>query len=257
MPDNQDLIAGVAASAAPGSAVPQFSTAEYAHLPGTERCRICGGAISGEYYRVNGQMACSRCGTEAGAGQPVDSHAAFARGLLLGAGAALLGLICYAAFTAVTGWYLGYIALGVGWLVGAAIRRGSNGMGGRRYQVAAVLLTYASISLAQIPIVIADAMKHGSSVRQTASAVDRTGADAAAQGASPAGANGWPGGAEVNWGAEIAQLALLGLASPFLGLSDPGHGLIGLVILFIGLRVAFRQTAARQLAVDGPFGVTG
>jgi hypothetical protein len=41
--------------------IPQFSTVEYASTPGTDRCRICGKLIAGEYYRVNGQMSCEVC----------------------------------------------------------------------------------------------------------------------------------------------------------------------------------------------------
>jgi len=45
---------------------------------------------------------------------------------------------------------------------------------------------------------------------------------------------------------------LLGIASPLLELQDPVHGLIGLVILFVGIRFAWRFTAGRTLAVSGP-----
>lgn len=131
--------------------VPQFATAEYAHIPGTERCRICGSFISGEYYRVNNQMACSACGAQAQAGQPTDSHAAFARAILWGIGAAILGMLLYAAIIMTAHFTIGYFALGVGWMVGTAIKKGSNGMGGRRYQVVAVLLTYLAISSAAVP----------------------------------------------------------------------------------------------------------
>ncbi len=55
----------------------------------------------------------------------------------------------------------------------------------------------------------------------------------------------------------MGQLALWGIASPFLELSDPAHGLIGLVILFVGLSIAFRMTAAKPLDVDGPYKVHG
>ncbi len=160
MPDDQQIAAAPAPSPAASPDIPQFSTAEYANVPGTERCRICGSVIAGEYYRVNTQMACSKCAGEARQGQPADSHAAFARGLLFGAGAAVLGLILYATVVIVTGWSIGYLALAVGWLVAKGIMKGSNGMGGRRYQIAAVLLTYASISMAAIPIGVGYFAKH-------------------------------------------------------------------------------------------------
>jgi hypothetical protein len=255
MPDDQQVTAPVPSPAAP-SDIPQFSTAEYAHIPGTERCRICGNPISGEYYRVNTQMACGKCALEAKAGQPSDSHAAFARGLLLGAGAALLGLILYAAFTIISGLYLGYIALGVGWLVGMAISKGSGGMGGRRYQIAAVVLTYCAISIAAIPIWIAYGMKHAKShTAQTQQNAGSTASDASSARENAAEQPSAPS-EKPNLVKFLVQALFIGLASPFLELRDPFHGLIGLVILFVGLRIAFKMTAVKPLDVDGPYSVT-
>jgi len=208
-----------------GSETPQFSTAEYAHVPGTERCRICSNFISGEYYRINNQMACANCARQAQAGQPTDSHAAFLRGLLLGIGAAIVALAAYATFTIVTNFYLGYLALGVGWFIAKAIKQGSNGLGGRRYQIAAVLLTYASISLAEIPIFLHHLLQNPKVTTSLPTILARH----------------WP------------PLLRTGIASPFLQLRDPIHGAIGLFILFIGLRIAWTMTAAKPLTVDGPY----
>jgi hypothetical protein len=36
--------------------------------------------------------------------------------------------------------------------VGKGIQKGSNGLGGRRYKIAAVALTYAAISFSAIPV---------------------------------------------------------------------------------------------------------
>jgi hypothetical protein len=255
MPDNQELITGITVPPA-SSDVPQFSTAVYTNVPGSERCRICGNSIAGEYFRINSQMACGKCAAEARRGQLTDSHSAFARGLLLGAGAALLGLILYATFTIVTGLYLGYVALGVGWLVGAAIKKGASGIGGTRYQVAAVLLTYASISLASIPILISYSMKHHHARQQQTAQISAT--DSSSTSETPGeSVNAGTQQRHINWTAAIGQLAMWGIASPFLELQDPVHGLIGLVILFVGLRIAYRLTAAKALSVDGPYRVAG
>lgn len=254
MPDDREVTTALTPPAT-GSDVPQFATAEYAHIPGTERCRSCGNLISGEYYRVNGQMACGKCAGEAREGQPSDSHAAFARGLLLGAGAALLGLILYATFTIITNLYLGYIALGVGWLVGKAMMKGSNGMGGRRYQIAAVVLTYAAISIAAVPIWIAYGIKHPNPPAAQAQQAPDSGSDAS--GATDSSSAPQPAPKQKpNLVKLTVQLLFIGLASPFLELRDPIHGLIGLVILFIGLRIAFSMTGAKPLDVDGPYSVT-
>ena len=223
MPDTEELTTGVTGSTQ-ASAAPQFATAEYAHTPGTERCRICSGAIAGQYYRVNNQMACAQCGAQAAQGQPTDSHAAFARGLLMGLGGAVLGMALYATVVIVTGWSIGYLGLAVGWLVGTAIIKGSNGMGGRRYQAAAVVLTYLAISMSYVPVIISYLVKAG-----------RT---------------------DINWSALAGRLALWGVASPFLKLKYGFSGVMGLVILFVGLSIASRLTAAKPLSVDGPFNVT-
>jgi hypothetical protein len=271
MPDNEEMITGITGTAA-SEAIPQFQTAEYSHIPGTERCRICGGPISGEYFRVNSQMACGKCAAEARDGQPTDSHAAFARGLLLGAGAAVLGLILYSTFTIVTGWTVGYLALAVGWLVARGMMKGSNGVGGRRYQITAVLLTYAAISMSSIPVMVSYAIKHHehrSAMTQQQSAPIATDQSATNDSTSvqvngeqpphvdtPAADSPQPQ-KRMGFGAALAQLALFGLASPFLELASPGSGILGLVILFVGLSIAFRMTAAKPLDVDGPFSTAG
>jgi len=245
MPNEQDV------EKTPTPDMPQFATAEYAHVPGTERCRICNNVVFDNYYRVNNQMACAKCAGEAREGQPSDSHAAFARALLLGGGAALLGLILYAAFTITTSFYFGYIALGVGWLVAKAMLKGSNGIGGKRYQIAAVLLTYGAISVAAVPIGIGSVLKHNKEKVVQQKQADETATNDSAT--EPDATQ--PSQPRSGMGGLLIQLLLWGLASPFLELRDPVHGLIGLVILFVGLRIAYQMTAARPLEVDGPYRV--
>jgi hypothetical protein len=124
-------------------------------------------------------------------------------------GAALAGLVFYASFTIITHLYLGYVALAVGWMVGKAMMQGSGGVGGPRYQIAAVVLTYTAISLASIPIQISEALNQGYAI---------------------------------DWGTMAGPLLVGGIISPFLKLAQGAYGIIGLVILFVGLRVAFRLT---------------
>lgn len=195
---------------------PQFSTAEYAQSSAAQHCSVCNRLIADKPQLVNSKIVCAQCASAASASRPVDSHANFVGGIVFGAGAAILGLAFYAGFTIVTHFYIGYIALAVGWLVGKAVMIGSKGVGGQRYQVAAVLLTYAAISLAAVPIYIA-------------ALIDR--------------------GTEIDWASQLGPLALYGIASPFLRLAAGPSHLIGLVILFVGLRVAYRTTAAQKSMV--------
>ncbi len=219
----------------PSTGTPQFGTAEYAGKAADAACKACGRPISGDHYRINGFATCAKCAQQIKQQNPLDSHAAFVRGVLFGVGAAILGLIIYVAFALATGLVIGYVSLAVGYLVGKAIAKGSGGVGGRRYQIAAVLLTYSAVSLAAVPIAITQQMKHRSTQQQT-----QAGDSAAA--VAP----------KMNPVRLIGTLAVIGLASPFLELSDPMHGIIGLIILFVGIRIAWKITAARPLSIVGP-----
>jgi hypothetical protein len=224
-------------------AVPQFATAEYASKTSQQTCAACKTAIDGRYYRVNGMLSCEHC--TARSQLPADSHTRFVRGILFGIGGAVLGLIVYSVFGIVTGLVIGYLSLAVGYIVGKAIKLGSHGSGGRRYQVAAVLLTYAAVSLSAIPMAIFDQRK---------SAADESGSAQHVQQKAPPGVtSAQPAPSTMAPGQAIAYLALLGLASPFLGLQDPFHGVIGLIILSVGIRIAWRLTAGTDLQILGPF----
>ena len=240
----------------PANPTPQFATAEYASSG--DICKSCNQPISGSYYRINGSLACERCTTQLQTQLPKDSHSAFVRALMFGIGAGILGLVGYAAFTIITGIQIGYISLAVGWLIGKAMRTGSKGIGGRRYQIAAALFTYAAVSMAAIPIYFAQINKAKAAKPpqvKTAPANPGASSDAEADGFAPS-AIATPTRAakpQMNPFAALGLLALLGLASPFLELQDPFHGVIGLIILFVGIRFAWQQTGAQKIDIVGPF----
>jgi hypothetical protein len=156
---------------------------------------------------------------------------------------------------------IGYVSLAVGWMVGKAMMKGSGGLGGRRYQIAAVLFTYAAVSVAAVPIAISEFAKQKRQPVQQQFQTPETNAPAGQptseepngqpSGNSQAGAHNQP----QSGASAIGFLLLLGLASPFLELgSDPVHGLIGLIILLVGVRIAWQITRGRQpLVADGPF----
>jgi hypothetical protein len=196
----------------------RFVPQEYAPGPQAPRCSLCTTSIYLEYYRVNGKLACSKCGVAARSGGALANATAYSQGLISGLGAAGLGMVLYAAFTIVTHFYLGYVAVAVGWMIGKGIMKGSKGFGGPKYQITAAVLTYAAISLAAIPI--------------------RVEAFSAAR--------------DMNWGAELVPLAIWGLFSPILYLQYPIFGFVGFVLLIFGIRIAWRMTAARRMFVDGP-----
>lgn len=241
----------------PANPTPQFATAEYAGSG--DVCKSCNQAISGAYYRINGSLACDRCTTQLQTQLPKDSHAVFVRALMFGIGAAILGLIGYAAFSMVTGIQIGYISLAVGWLIGKAMRTGSKGVGGRRYQIAAALFTYAAVSMAAIPIYFSQISKEKAAKPpqvKTAPANPGAADDSEADDSASSSGGATPTRAaqpKMNFFTALGLLALIGLASPFLELQDPFHGAIGLIILFVGIRFAWQQTGAPKIDIVGPF----
>jgi hypothetical protein len=232
-----------------GGGVPQFATAEYGGKS-PPPCKACGQPLNGEYYQVNGVQVCPPCTAKLKAQFPGDSHAAFVRGLLFGSAGAIAGLILYVAFALGTGLVIGFVSLAVGYIVGKAMKFGSGGVGGRRYQIAAVILTYSAVSLSAVPIAISVHGKHRQEAAQTRPSSPAQSAPAAeGHDSTPAPVEAVPKRGLLQ---SIGFLVMLGLASPFLDLQNPGHGLIGLVILFVGIRIAWQLTAGKQIKVVGP-----
>jgi hypothetical protein len=248
---------------------PQFGTAEYVGTPGNDHCQFCHQPVAGTYYRVNDAMSCPACADKVRGELAKDTHSAFVRGILFGIGAAIAGMILYATFAITTGIIIGYVSLAVGWMVGKAIIKGSGGIGGRRYQIAAAVLTYAAVAMAAVPIWIhyARAEQQNGHQRQTAtqqqSENDFNQQEHAAnpQFANPQSGDSQPGnsrstGPRPSPATVVAKLALLGIASPIIEVWEGGPSLgwaIGIVILIVGIRIAWRLTAGRPLQIYGPF----
>jgi hypothetical protein len=210
--------------------VPQFATAEYAPNNPPLSCAVCKQPISGSYYQINGLPACAGCTTKIRARNPPDSHAAFVRAVVFGIGGAVIGFALYVFVALATGLAIGFVSLAVGFIVGKAMHLGSGGVGGRRYQIVAALLTYIAVSMSAVPIAIHHMQQHQAQVSTTT------------EQSQPR-----------NLGKAIGVLVLVGVASPILDLQDPTHGIIGLIILFVGMRFAWRFTAGRSLSVSGPY----
>jgi len=231
------------------SDTPQFGTAEYQPQEGDDSCRTCGSRIIGQYFRINGAMTCPTCANATSASLPKDTHGAFTRGLLFGIGGAILGLILYSVVGIVTGLEIGYVSLAVGFIVGRAVLLGTSGVGGRRHQIAAALLTYAAVSMSAVPIGIYYLMNESGSGAAAVSSAEATPIEAEPAVSDEATDDEAP----ASLGGIVLSLAFMGLASPFLGLTEPLSGLIGLVILFVGIQIAWSTTAGSPVQITGPF----
>jgi hypothetical protein len=217
---------------APSSATPVtsatisgFSSVEHVRAAGDEYCRICSELIPGDFYLINGQIGCYVCARQATEGPPLRTTAAYASGLRSGIICAVAGLVLCAVASILTGWTIGCFALAVGVMVGKGITVGSNGLGGPRFQSAAMILTYASVSLASIPVILFSTLQSKQPIGSLARLLER--------------------------------LAVYAIGAPIASfLTEPLGTIVGLVVLVVGLRAARQITRYRSLSVVGPYSET-
>jgi len=149
--------------------------------------------------------------------EPAGSPA-FPLALLAGGVAAFAGSIGYALFS-LTGIMVGIVAIGIAWLIAKAMMTASGGVGGRPYQVAAVVLTYFACSFGELIRPIWDLVHKGAPMRL------------------------------VVFSPVMVKFVLIG---PLLEVRDGLNGILGLAILGVGMRAAWR------MAAGGPgFGSSG
>lgn len=294
-PTPKSLQFDVATPAAPSGS----ATGAAANVP---TCARCTKPITGEYYTVTGETGgtlvyCATCRQEA-EGQVASGASAgsFGRAVLFGSGAAALGATIWYAVSALTGWNFGLIAILVGFLVGTAVNKGSRGRGGRRYQLLAVGLTYAAITVSYVPIVLKELGESQTKSDTTRTAVDSLYASgtrdsiAAASAAAPtttatavppaadsapastAAPAAVPASATAGAKADSASASSVGVGAMMLGLlvifliaaagpvlavfSEP-QAIISLAIIGFGLYEAWKLNRRTTLAFRGPYVVGG
>lgn len=206
--------------AAAGTAEPlQFDTVTAA--PGAAAPTVCAGCktqITDVYHMANDRVICSRCRTAVERGRNRDAFTSLAMASLLGVGAAIAGCAINALWMKLTHSEFALIAIVVGFLVGAAVRKGA-GHGGWPYQILAVALTYVAIGLSYAPFAL-EAAQNGSS--------------------------GLTGSA-------VYLVAIIGgLMYPMLSITSSP---LSTFIIGVGLWQAWKQTRAVKLTFTGPYSV--
>jgi hypothetical protein len=117
-------------------------------------CAACKQPMTGVYWGIKGQAICTPC-KEAiqqkvgDTGQPPTAKQLF-MAVGLGLGAAIVGAIGWGVITAASGYNIGLVAILVGWIIGASIRRASNGRGGLLFQLIAIAMVWLSIGGSEI-----------------------------------------------------------------------------------------------------------
>lgn len=226
----------------------QFDRAEGA---GAGACSACHQPLTESYFVANGQVVCTNCRNAV--------LVEWNRGSAAGRFGNALGLGLLAATACAVVWYLvlkwtdsqwGILAIVVGFVVGTAVRRGSNGRGGWRYQTLAILLTYTAIVSSYVPFIVEGLRQTSPQEAQQATApTDSVAAATAASTTSPAAPPG-------PFAVVVALIALVVLlyATPILtGIQSP----IGLLIVGIALYEAWKFNRKAELNIAGPYQVSG
>jgi len=224
----------------------QFEKVETAGPATPAACARCQRPLD-EYFALANHMLCRSC-ADAFSGR---GGAPFWRGLLFGLGAAIVGaLVWYGVSRASGGSSFGLIGIVVGLFVGFAVRKGSRGRGGWRYQALAMVLTYLAITTSYVPEIIEAARNvkvdtldlDEAAAGREAVAPPPVDAPAAAPGAKPVASLG---------GFFIVFAFVLAAALPFMG----GVGFMGWIIIGIALYEAWKIN--RRLPITGPFRLGG
>jgi hypothetical protein len=192
-----------------------FDRAEFESAP-ERTCANWSAALRSEYYECNGQMICGSCASnlnvlltdrERSSGLP----RAFGAGLA----AAIAGSAVYAAVR-LTGYEFSLIAIGVGYIVGRAVRWGSGGRGGVRFQATAMILTYVAIAASSLPFIVRQVTQDGGSL-------------------------------SVFGGVAMFVISL------WLPFAQGWGNILGILIIGIGLWEAWRINREAKIAVTGPY----
>lgn len=223
----------------------QFDRAEYQSAGTGLQCSTCHAPAAPEYHELNSKVFCTSCRQriEASLGR-MRENGNVPRALLYGSGAAVAGCLLFYAVSALTGFQFGLIAIAVGYLVGKAVRKGSGSLGGRKYQVMAVLLTYISIASTNLPAITKIFSEKAQKMEQMTATAGST--------VNPGVPANRTRAAFANSPRFYIFAFVLALALPFLGGTK---NILGLVIIGIALWEAWKFTRAVKVEFKGPFTV--
>lgn len=245
----------------------QFEQAEYAHEPfATATCSVCQEPIAHHYFELAEKVVCDDCrqGMQAvlrGGSKLRRFLRAASFGVVMGA----LGCAIYYAVLSLTGFHFSVISIAVGYMVGKAVRKGSDNRGGLFYQFLAVFLTYTAIVATFIPMIapmVFDPAVRQRGVAQRAAAAGKA-AGPAAGAAQPAAAPAQgqrlprpmgPIGRVIFWVLMSVVVLVLAYSLPFfMATSSP----LLILIIFFALQQAWWMNRRFTLKFSGPFQVGG
>jgi hypothetical protein len=199
--------------------------------------------LDGVYHLAAGQKICDPCRTaverELASGSKV---ARVVKAMVFGSLAAIGGAALYVGVAILFKAEIGLVAIAVGLMVGFAVRKGSEGRGGKGYQALAMLLTYSAIIALYVPAAVDRQMDGLKKKKATeASAAEKEGHPDAAEKKS------------VNplvWVIALPILYVLACIEPF---RQGGGNFIGLLLIGFALYEAWKINRGSRLVFSGPY----
>ncbi len=238
----------------------QFDQAEFAApAAGVPICTACKQTIPEHYFQINGEILCERCSTVVKAhltgGSPIRR---FIKACVYGFGAVVAGFAVYFGVLKLTGWEVGLISILVGFMVGTAVRKGSEGRGGVLYQLTAVFLTYLAIAVSYSALIVPKmidqikAEKNAAAEQPENAANDNAGADQAVEDEPDADPAAQKAMTPVGFVIGIAFIFAIMLGLPIIaGISQP----ISLLIVAFALWEAYKLNKKVNVVITGPHSV--
>jgi len=224
----------------------RFDRAEFAGAQtGAVVCTACQQSIVQSYYTINDKVVCSTCRELRERATDGSGGGRMVKAIFAGLGVGVLGAALWWVVRYLTNYEIGLISVAVGIGVGKAVRWGSGNRGGLAYQIAAVLITYASICGNYVPDIVQAAIKNAKEdTAITTSAKPATPSKTAPSKDAPS---------FTSFLAAIAVLLGYAMAMPFLmGFQN----IIGLLIIAFGLWEAWKINRKRPEVIAGPYSVT-
>jgi hypothetical protein len=169
--------------------------------------------------------------------------------ILTGGATALACGTAYAIFVAATKIQFALATIGIAFVIARVVRKASGGMGGTRFQVVAVALTYLSATMGYIPG-IWGGLKEAAAEHDKKEAAKSPGASTETAAEAPANDGAKPQGSFGGLLIAVGWLIGIMLAAPFLEVTEAP---LGLLIVAFGLWEAWKLSRGPPVRLEGPF----
>ena len=116
-------------------------------------CNQCKRPLGQQYWKLQKFLLCDGC-KEGVSASLAQSQSSFAKALVQGGLVALACGVGYAVFVGLTNIQFALVTIGIGFVVAKVVRKASNGLSGRKFQVLAVALTYVASTMGYAPAIL-------------------------------------------------------------------------------------------------------